>query len=83
MEIKYLNISDEKIGERLSVYIQTSVERVMTDLLDKGYTEEQVVNNQYIIENIVINEAGEALGYYFEGETMDNILSQAIRNIKI
>jgi hypothetical protein len=83
MELKRLNASDEDIGRMLFAYIQTSVERVMTELIDKGFTEEEVLNNQDIIEHIVINEAGEALGYYFEGETMDNIVSDVIRNLKI
>jgi hypothetical protein len=82
MGIKRLNTSDEQIGFLLNIYIQTATERVMEGLKDNGFTEEQIMANQDVIEWQVINEASDALGYYFEGETMDKMVSEAIRNLK-
>jgi len=83
MDIKRLNASDEQIGNSLAIYIQTATERVMEGLKDNGFTEEQIMANQEAIEWQVINEASDALGYYFEGETMDKMVSEATRNLKI
>jgi hypothetical protein len=83
MDIARLNVNDEQIGASLNIYIQTATERVMEGLKDNGFTEEQIKANQEVIEWQVINEASEALGYYFEGETMDKMVAEAIRNLKI
>ena len=79
MEINSLNISNENLGEMLDFWIRVGVERIMNDFIEQGYTEDEVKEAQDLIESWVINDAEDALEYWFgEGDEVQKKLERKI-----
>ena len=76
MELRHLNTSEESIGESLEFYIKNAVEQVMNKLLEEGFSESELEDGQSFIEGWVINDAQDALSYYFEGDTIRDIVNK-------
>src|SRR5271157_919925 len=69
-------ISDEDIGTSLKTYINTAVEQVMENFSEKGLVNEEIEDLQDYIETWVLNEAQDALEYYFEGSEISKITEE-------
>jgi len=69
-------ISDEDIGTSLKTYINTAVEQVMENFSEKGLVNEEIEDLQDYIETWVLNEAQDALEYYFESSEISKITEE-------